>query len=309
MPGKKVTVIVFGEAQDRIKTYRIPKSLPWLGLLASLLVIAGLLTFSIQTHKKYEQVKGYQTEALRLRQKAAQQDIQIYAFADKIRSLDREMDRLRQFDRQLRAASGKSPVLGDVSNVSLGGSDSSVTEPQANIRSDVKTMVRQMHRSLDRLLAEAGTEELSQQELANFLEDTKSIVASTPTDWPLKGKISSYFGYRKSPFGGSSEFHRGLDICAPHGTPIVCPADGIVVETEWNSGYGLILSINHGYGVVTRYAHLSEAFVKPGQRVTRGQKIAAVGSSGRVTGPHLHYEAIVNGVPVNPMRYLTADKN
>ena len=236
------------------------------------------------------------------------QNVQILAFADKVRLLEMEMTKLQQFDRKLRAMTDGNALMGsDVPVPGLGGSDGEITAPAATLKANTEGLVKQMHRDLDRLLAEAGIQEQNQQELGAYLEDNKSMMACMPSDWPLRGNLTSFFGYRSSPFGGGrSEFHRGLDISTAVGVPITCPADGVVLSTEWNSGYGRILSINHGYGVVTRYAHLSEYFVEPGRKVKRGEKIAAVGASGRVTGAHLHYEVLLNGVPINPMRFLAA---
>jgi murein DD-endopeptidase MepM/ murein hydrolase activator NlpD len=305
--GKKITFFVFPEGKDSIKRYSIPRWLPWIMCLLVIAAIASLSTFSYITYQKLQASQCNQANAKALRQKSVKQNLQIHAFADKIQILEKEMARLRQFDQKLRAMTGKTPLLKDGDLPGVGGSDREAEAPQTTIKTSTQDMVRQMHRDLDRLLAEASIQEQCQHEMCKVLEDTKSIMASTPDGWPLKGPITSYFGYRSSPFGGrSSEFHRGLDISAPNGTPILAPADGIVVEVDWNSGYGQILVVNHGYGVVSRYAHISQSYVQGGQRVKRGEKICAVGATGRVTGPHLHYEVIVNGIPVNPMRFLEA---
>jgi len=96
-----------------------------------------------------------------------------------------------------------------------------------------------------------------------------------------------------------------LDIRAPSGSPIVAPADGTVVSTYKNAGYGRMVIVDHGYGIITRYGHVSKVYVKPGQRIRRGEKLADVGSTGRTTGPHLHYEVVRNGITVNPIKYLS----
>ena len=131
-----------------------------------------------------------------------------------------------------------------------------------------------------------------------------SVLARTPSIWPTKGWVSSRFGYRVSPFTKEKEFHSGLDIVTRNKAPIVSPADGIVASVSREYGYGNILTINHGNGLKSRYAHLTKSLVKKGQYVKRGEKIALVGSSGRSTGPHLHYEVYLKGVPVNPSRYI-----
>ena len=126
-----------------------------------------------------------------------------------------------------------------------------------------------------------------------------------PSIVPVRGLMGSGFGWRRDPFTGLRQFHRGLDISAPEGTPVRAPADGIVVKTERNGGYGLVLYISHGDGIVTRYGHLSAYKVRPGARVRRGDVIALVGSSGRSTASHLHYEVLVRGRHVDPMKYIS----
>ncbi len=298
--------MVFPDEIESFKTYSIPRTLPFFTIAISLLLFTGLLVFSVISFTRSITYKDQDSEVTRLRQIAVQQNIQLYAFADKVHQLEQEMAKLHQYDRKLRAMTGSETLFGEMANLDMGGSEGETTLPQTILAKNTKSLVRQMHRHLDSLLTEAGLLEQNQHILGKYLEDSRSILASTPDDWPLVGPITSFFGYRKSPFGKEKEFHRGLDISAAEGTPIKAPADGIVIDTEWNSGYGLILSINHGYGLVSRYAHLYEALCEPGQRISRGQKIALVGASGRTTGPHLHYETILNGVPVNPMRYFAA---
>jgi murein DD-endopeptidase MepM/ murein hydrolase activator NlpD len=101
--------------------------------------------------------------------------------------------------------------------------------------------------------------------------------------------------------------HEGIDVSAPMGSPIEAPASGVVTEAGWETGYGNSITINHGFGTVTKFAHASKLMVKNGQRVSRGQRIALVGNSGLATGPHLHYEVHVNGRPVNPLKYVLPD--
>jgi murein DD-endopeptidase MepM/ murein hydrolase activator NlpD len=116
--------------------------------------------------------------------------------------------------------------------------------------------------------------------------------------------VTSGFAYRKSPFTNEREFHEGLDISARTGTEVIAPADGVVSEIGKTYGFGNLLIISHGYGLKTTYGHLSSILVRKGQKVKRGEKIALTGSTGRTTGPHLHYEVALNGVPVNPLNYI-----
>lgn len=127
----------------------------------------------------------------------------------------------------------------------------------------------------------------------------------TPWTWPVEGKLESGFGGRRNPFGGSSyEFHDGQDIVVAWGTPVVAGAKGTVTFVGWQHGYGRLVIIDHGGGLTTRYGHLSESAVGLEQEVARGEFIGRVGSTGRSTGPHLHYEVRINDVPVDPLQYL-----
>ncbi len=127
----------------------------------------------------------------------------------------------------------------------------------------------------------------------------------TPSVWPVLGKLESAFGGRRNPFGGGSyEFHTGQDIDAPWGAPVIAGATGKVSFVGWQNGYGQLVVIDHGGGLTTRYGHLSYIAVSLGATVTRGEFVGKVGSTGRSTGPHLHYEVRINDQPVNPVQYL-----
>ncbi|MEW5909154.1 MAG: M23 family metallopeptidase [Thermodesulfobacteriota bacterium] len=128
--------------------------------------------------------------------------------------------------------------------------------------------------------------------------------AGTPFIKLTDGKITSPFGYRKSPFSDKDEFHRGIDIGAPPGTPVFAVMDGNVVFSAYEGDFGYVLAVDHGNGVTSRYAHIQKALKQPGDPVKSGDAIAVVGNSGKSTGPHLHYEVLVEGVPVNPDRFL-----
>lgn len=127
----------------------------------------------------------------------------------------------------------------------------------------------------------------------------------TPSIWPVEGTLESGFGGRRNPFGGSSyEFHSGQDIDAVPGAPVIAGANGTVTFTGWQSGYGQLVVIDHGDGLTTRYGHLSAIAASVGQLIKRGELLGRVGSTGRSTGPHLHYEVRINDQPVNPLQYL-----
>lgn len=130
------------------------------------------------------------------------------------------------------------------------------------------------------------------------------MLSSTPSIAPVRGILTDGFGGRSDPFTREPGQHNAIDISSAVGQPIRSPADGIVVKAEWASGYGNVIYISHGYGYSTRYGHLSSFAVRPGARIKRGDIIGHVGSTGRSTGPHLHYEVRVNNNPVNPLEYI-----
>ena len=130
------------------------------------------------------------------------------------------------------------------------------------------------------------------------------LLASTPSIAPVRGILTDGFGGRSDPFTGEAGNHNAVDISSAVGQAVRAPADGIVVKAEWANGYGNVIYISHGYGYSTRYGHLSAYAAKPGQHVKRGDIIAYVGSTGRSTGPHLHYEVRLNNNPVNPLEYI-----
>lgn len=159
--------------------------------------------------------------------------------------------------------------------------------------------------SLDRLTREIERQQERLSALENLLLDRKLNAAVTPSGWPVEGGwISSGFGVRADPFNGHQSYHEGVDIASNMGSPVLAMGDGVVSHSGEKSGYGLLVEVTHESGLVTRYAHSSAVLVRVGDRVQKGQSIALVGSSGRSTGPHLHFEVVRNGASVSPMRYL-----
>lgn len=156
-------------------------------------------------------------------------------------------------------------------------------------------------------------EDGSESDLEEMERQLKSIQsasgpANLPTVWAHLGKINNEFGFRRNPFGGRTyEFHAGMDIDGERGDPVVAPAGGTVTEAGWKGGYGQMVEIDHGNGLKTRYGHLSRIGVTAGDTVPRGQVIGLVGSTGRSTGPHLHYELRLNNRPINPRRFLPSE--
>lgn len=157
---------------------------------------------------------------------------------------------------------------------------------------------------IDGAVKDSLLKEQSVIELWESLSDSQSLLAATPSMSPSRGPIGSRFGYRVDPINGKMKMHAGLDIIVSPGTPVRAPADGVVSYAGWDDFYGKLVSVDHGYGVLTRYAHNSEIYVQAGQKISKYDVISSSGSTGRSTGPHLHYEVRVNGIPVNPLNYI-----
>jgi murein DD-endopeptidase MepM/ murein hydrolase activator NlpD len=157
---------------------------------------------------------------------------------------------------------------------------------------------------IDEAVKDSALKEQSVIELWEMLSDRQSLLASTPNMKPARGAIGSRFGYRVDPINGRQKMHAGVDIAASPGSPVRAPADGVVSFAGWDDFYGKLVSVDHGYGVLTRYGHNSQIYVQVGQKVSKFDVISAVGNTGRSTGPHLHYEVRVNGIPVNPINYI-----
>jgi murein DD-endopeptidase MepM/ murein hydrolase activator NlpD len=196
---------------------------------------------------------------------------------------DRAMRRLPERVRERAMGGGSSSVAGPVLSGAFGAPDSSFG------------VLRDILGVIEERLASVRT----------GVERRQALASATPSIWPITGWISSGFGNRRDPFTGTQDFHPGLDIAGDTGQRVHTTADGMVVGASYTGNYGNLVTIDHGFGLTTRYGHLSRFAVTPGQQVRRGQVIGYVGSTGRSTSPHLHYEVLVNGRLTNPLRLLS----
>jgi murein DD-endopeptidase MepM/ murein hydrolase activator NlpD len=167
-----------------------------------------------------------------------------------------------------------------------------------------KSLTEGMDLSLKNLAERSDRTEEKLHSTFSLQQDKLYFWASLPTTWPTQGLLTSEFGEHRG-WSGHGRLHDGIDIAGPVGTPINAPGDGIVTFTGYKNGYGMAIVIDHGYSISTLYGHCSAVFVQEGQRIRRGTLIAAVGNTGRSTGPHLHFEVHVDGIPVNPLLYLS----
>ncbi|MFP4348682.1 MAG: M23 family metallopeptidase [Thermodesulfobacteriota bacterium] len=229
---------------------------------------------------------------------------QIQKFAEDINSLKSKLTALNGFEKQIRIIANLDHLDIQEGLFGIGGSMPEDIDPKLELTEKHNSLMREMHGQIDQINEAAVIQEDGFQALIDELENKKNLLASTPAIRPSKGLYTSIFGRRKSPFTGLNEFHKGLDIASAEGTPVLATADGTVTYADVKGNYGNMLVIDHGHGMVTRYAHLKEFLKAPGEKVKRGEKIALMGNTGRSTGPHVHYEVRFNGVPVDPQKYI-----
>ena len=182
------------------------------------------------------------------------------------------------------------------------------TESSENFTDSILGELERITRKTEDLIQITLAEEASYADLQEYIQDNITRLRATPSIFPARGWISSEFGYRVNPFSGRKTLHRGIDIANYTGTPVYAPADGIISFAGPRGGYGNVVQIDHGFGIRTRFGHNSKINVKKGARVKRGDKISEIGSTGRSTAPHLHYEVVLNGKHVNPRPFILEDK-
>ena len=269
------------------------------------LSLAALIVVSLYLVYEYNDVKDKVWELQSMREELKQQKAEVQGFALNLLDYKRQMFMLRDLDAKLRRAVSLGPRDRAQQVLGIGGPDElGIQNLAAMGEKKQEEAFKEMHQELTQLKGSASRQEASLQMLIEYFEDKRSLYASTPSVWPVRGWVTSHFGNRTSPFSGILKFHEGIDIAAQTGTQVMAPADGVVVKAGFGTGYGNMVEISHGYGMKTLYAHNSRLNVKAGQRVKRGDVIAYVGDTGSSTGPHLHYEVRVNGLPFNPVKYL-----
>lgn len=265
--------------------------------VAAIVVLALIVGYATLTHTTDL------SRTARLQQENASLSREIGELHGRLISLADTLSTISQRDARIRVLANLEPIDPQVQAAGIGGPGTSevglggltgVARRTAQVRVDLSALIRRAN-----LLAS------SFKEAADSLSLHTARLAATPSIMPTQGWLSSAFSSMRShPILHMARPHEGIDVSAPMGSPIEAPAAGVVTDAGWETGYGNTITINHGFGIVTKFAHASKLLVKTGQRVSRGQRIALVGNSGLATGPHLHYEVHVNGRPVNPLKYV-----
>lgn len=290
----KYDIVIFKEGRSGSRNLHISG---WIILVIILfaVIISGL---NIWLWQEWLKARHIESELQSAGKVISEQKRQTLNLAEKITSLSQDLERMQKFDTKLRLMMNmeKEPT-------EIGENPGDFTRTYLPLHRQ-ELAARKMQDFVDKLTNASRLEEVRQQDLLRTLRENKNILTSMPSIWPVTGFVSSNFGQRNSPFGRGGQFHKGLDISNRIGTPIVAPAEGTVIMAGADGAYGNSVEIDHGGGIVTKYAHMQRPSVKKGQWVKRGETIGYVGMTGRTTGPHLHYEVRLNGLPVNPMRYI-----
>ncbi len=307
-PAERFSILIIPRNRSRIRrieaTDRVFK-LALSGAVALAFIFCASIVTMFVYRSAYVGTEDVRVEAAQYMQERA-------VLLERLGQLEESLARTERFAAKLEALSGagkagrvgEGPVaeVEEQTNVSA---SKSVSLGKGMWKSPfLGTLTEGITLNLDKLAERAGHVEGKLHALFSKQQDKLYFWASLPSSWPTRGWITSVFGAKRGWGRSHTRYHEGIDIAGPRGTPIVAPGDGLVTYTGYKHGYGKTVVIDHGYGISTLYGHCSALFVEEGQRIKRGLLIAAIGNTGRSTGPHLHYEVRVDGVPVDPMLYL-----
>jgi len=321
----KFSLIVVSDETSPVRRYEIRKDLVRNSVIGAALAVVLLLGLMVD----YVRVRIDNVELDGLREETIERREQVAGFQEKLVGVEERLAALLEFERKVRiianlpgsagTGGGEITAVGSAEDElaapgAEGGLDESLDDLPTHNRPIQIRLPKQSASVTERVsLLEEAAEYLGEvaegrahslEELVDSLEGKRDFLASSPSVWPAKGWLTSRYGYRVSPFTGRRQFHAGIDIAGATGTAVVAPARGKVTFAGKDGPLGNAVIIDHGWGVRTRYGHNKELFVKKGDRVERGDRIAALGNSGRSTGPHLHYVVEVNGKTRNPLDYI-----
>jgi murein DD-endopeptidase MepM/ murein hydrolase activator NlpD len=303
MARREWTVVFVADDDAAVRQFRLSREAIRICIALALFLIAGLT--SLATAVLVGTGAGRGDVRLATRNQLLQQELE--EINTRLDTLQVTLDDLSRKDEYYRLLAGLDPLGSDVLRAGIGGPDADTLGARTLYGADPRTGRRAYATGLQlsSLLRRARVLSASWREAEDTLTEKRARLMATPTIYPTTGYVSSVFtSSRWHPSLDRPRPHTGIDIVAPRGTPVVASAHGRVLSVGHQGEYGLLVEIDHAYGVVTRYAHLSRASVKVGQTVERGEAIGTVGQSGLATGPHLHYEVLVNGQPANPRRFI-----
>jgi murein DD-endopeptidase MepM/ murein hydrolase activator NlpD len=279
---------------------------------AAALAVAGIILVGFvlgdYAYLKYDQYlsRDLRKEIRGLNVALKEKNKQITSFDLKIQALQLKLVKLNQLEQEIRSYTGIYNNLKNTGDYAVGGPSFDFDGEKVFTEEFYQNFLENINDNIQRLEEASGQQSEEFQILWETLKEIRAIQQVTPSLRPVDGGwISSKFGYRKSPFSGANEFHSGVDIVAHAGTPVVATADGTVTYAGYKGALGNTVEIDHGFGIVTRYGHLGKCRVKADKKIRRGEVIGKIGTSGRTTGAHLHYEIRLNDIPVNAEKYMS----
>ncbi len=313
MSRSEFTIMLLSDSEAKPKVFNISRLFIFSTLVVS---VSFFLAFGFLV---VDFVHNYQKSAhnTSLEHENASMKNEIGTLMTRLEGIQLGLDKVNQFYRKLllwsniqgttASSAGIGPITDEeyaLSRQSRVGTEGDVLPPAINSNN---LLFKSVFDKIDKLDRVGALQLVNMQSLMKSLVEQQDMLASRPSINPTKGWTTSNFGTRISPFTGRKTFHSGVDIAASNGTPIIAPANATVVFAGRKGSYGNVISLDHGNGVVTMYAHVSDMYVRVGQHLKRGDRIASVGNTGRSTGPHLHYEVKVNGIYVDPRQYILND--
>jgi len=304
---KKLSFFVLSNTGSRANQISMPISLIYVSVSMGFVILAilGYLAYDYHQLRTVGVVnQAYEGQINDQKEIIAGQHAQIQTFTSEINKLKSKLVTLNNFEKKIRVIANLDQDNNQESLFGVGGSIPEDLSTNIDLAKRQTGLIREMHEQVDNLHLATSNQKTGFSSLLEALEGQKNLLASTPAIRPVKGWMTSRFGYRISPITNRKELHKGLDIANREGTQIIAPADGIVKFAGRKGLLGKAIDIDHGHGMITRYGHLKEILKKRGAPVKRGDIIAEMGNTGRSTGPHLHYEVHLNGVPVNPIKYI-----
>lgn len=288
-------IIIISGKQNRTLNYQVPAGM-LIGVFIVLTAILFLFLYNL-AHFTTREIDRTRMAQLRDENKVISQELE--RIEKEMSALGGQIDSLELYDQKLRTYASLEPIDQSLKNLGTGG-PSARDDSAARVPNDIVILSR----TLDDLVSRAKNQSSSFKELINKLDEKAYLRRRTPSVIPVQGWFMSGFGYRLDPFTGQIKMHEGIDIAAPIGTPVIATADGTVCGAGEKPGFGITVEIDHGYGITTFYAHLQRTKVDPGMSMQRGDIIGYVGTTGKTTGPHLHYEVRLASIPVNPINYI-----
>ena len=301
---KILTFLYLPDGSHEPRAFQVRRNAVW-ALAATVLIAVGASGWAVLGHSS-RMKDAYLVETLANQNKELRGEID--NLTTELETLKRQVAQNFDFQNKARIIANLDDLDGDVAQVGVGGPSMSTAQALTSIDAKTRDRLFTARADIDKLLRQARLQTRDYEVILSHLESANEQIRTTPSLRPVNvGFVSSRFGWRMDPISGRRAMHRGVDYSARLGTPVYATADGVVTYSGVEQTYGNVVEISHPAGFVTRYAHMQRRLVQKGQRITRGDVIGRVGSTGRSTFSHLHYEIEQEGERVDPLRFVLAD--